>query len=176
MRSSPGASEDTRQSSPPTQDEVEDDSDSTVSSISSDSSSSDDDEDEDGDENEAEEDEAVVTLGGLKKPQIDAQRSKEDADALRRKLQAFMPKMQQANSALAAKGAALSMEGVAEDGQHIEMHLGLGVLEEQRDGDAESGSDDEGEQQDSKDVMQTLLGLAGEQKRYTVEEVKDNNT
>lgn len=86
-----------------------------------------------------------------------------------------MSKMQQANSELAAKGAALSMEDVGDDEQHIEMSLGLGVLEEQRDGDAESESGEEGEQQDS-DVMQTLLGLAGEQKRYTVEEVKTDGT
>ncbi|EME47356.1 hypothetical protein DOTSEDRAFT_31803 [Dothistroma septosporum NZE10] len=174
MRSSPGVSESTTQSSPPRQGEFEDDSESTASPVSSGSSSLEDDE-EDEDEDEQEGEEEVVTLGGPKKPQIDPKRLKEDAKRLRRKLQAFMPKMRQANSELAAKGVALSMEDVGEDEQHIEMSLGLGVLEEQRDTQAESESGEEEERGDE-DVMQTLLGLAGKQNKYTVEEVKEGGT
>lgn len=72
--------------------------------------------------------EEVVTVGGPKKPRINP-KILSNAQDLQARLKSFLPQLQQANTELAAKGPGLSMEDVEDDEQHIEMNLGLGVLE-----------------------------------------------
>ncbi|KAJ5163806.1 uncharacterized protein N7500_005636 [Penicillium coprophilum] len=88
-------------------------------------------------------------IAGRPKPRI--HRMKGDSDILSR-LNAFLPKMKDANEDLqkqieAGKAGDLILDNADENGeQYIEMDLGLGVLEEKRDGDPSSDeeSDDEG--------------------------------
>ncbi|CRL17531.1 unnamed protein product [Penicillium camemberti] len=88
-------------------------------------------------------------IAGRPKPRI--HRMKGDSGMLSR-LNAFLPKMKDANEDLqrqieAGKAGDLVLDNADENGeQYIEMDLGLGVLEEKRDGDSSSGeeSDDEG--------------------------------
>jgi hypothetical protein len=49
---------------------------------------------------------------------------------LRTRLSAFLPQLAQANKVLEDGQEIHNMEDVEEDEQHIEMNLGLGVLEE----------------------------------------------
>lgn len=128
----------------------EDDSDSSMES-SDDSASSSEDEEEDGDNDEAmREGGEPVILGGPKKPRIDAGVLAGAGD-LASRLKAFLPQMQQANSELAERGAGMSMEDVDDEEEHIEMSLGLGVLEQKKEQDladllrkkSQPGSDDE---------------------------------
>ncbi|KAJ5188872.1 hypothetical protein N7491_005193 [Penicillium cf. griseofulvum] len=87
-------------------------------------------------------------IAGRPKPRI--HRMKADSEILSR-LSAFLPKMRDANEDLqrqieAGKAGDLVLDNADENGgQYIEMDLGLGVLEEKRDGDSSSGeeSDDE---------------------------------
>ncbi|SMQ47617.1 unnamed protein product [Zymoseptoria tritici ST99CH_1A5] len=102
------------------QDESEPSASSTSSPSASESSS------EDGEDDSMEEE--VVTVGGPKKPRINP-KILSNAQDLQARLKSFLPQLQQANTELAAKGPGLSMEDVEDDEQHIEMNLGLGVLE-----------------------------------------------
>ncbi|KAJ5513908.1 hypothetical protein N7463_003460 [Penicillium fimorum] len=87
-------------------------------------------------------------IAGRPKPRI--HRMKGDSDILSR-LNAFLPKMKDANEDLqrkieAGEAGDLIVDNADENGeQYIEMDLGLGVLEEKRDGDSssEEESDDE---------------------------------
>ncbi|KAI8076455.1 uncharacterized protein B0P05DRAFT_545925 [Gilbertella persicaria] len=59
------------------------------------------------------------------------------------RVQAFLPQLKQANEQLkAADPSKLDIENVNEEGQYIEMNLGLGVFEEKHDSDDESDSED----------------------------------
>ncbi|KAJ5551235.1 hypothetical protein N7535_000822 [Penicillium sp. DV-2018c] len=87
-------------------------------------------------------------IGGRPKPRIHRINGN---SGLMSRLNAFLPKMKDANEDLerqiaAGKAGDLVLDNADESGgQYIEMDLGLGVLEEKRDGDSSSGeeSDDE---------------------------------
>jgi hypothetical protein len=158
------------------QDESEE-SNSSVSSSSSSESSSEEDEDDS-------EEEKIVTLGGPKKPRINAS-ILSDAQDLHARLKQFLPQLQQANTELAAKGAGLSMEDVDDGEEHIEMNLGLGVLETRKEG-AEHGevavpqrarekdnADEEEQQQEFDPIMLHLRGMRQSLAKKGVEVVDD---
>ncbi|EKV06778.1 hypothetical protein Pdw03_3766 [Penicillium digitatum] len=92
-------------------------------------------------------------IAGRPKPRI--HRMKGDSELLSR-LNAFLPKMKNANEDLqrqieAGEAEDLVLDNADETGeQYIEMNLGLGVLEERRDGD--SASDEETDDEESCDV------------------------
>ena len=140
MRSTPPTSENPKGTSlsSVSSDEA-DNSESSLSSSSEESSDSD-------DENE------VVTVGGAKKPQIRGSDSNSGQD-LRSRLSAFLPQLAAANRDLAENGPAHSMEEVEDGEQHIEMNLGLGVLEE-KNGDESSSSGDSSEEDNGEDKIQ----------------------
>lgn len=130
------------------------------SSMSDDDSSSSDDNDS--------EDVATVTTG--KKPDFSSARVASGAPSLEDRLKAFLPQLAEANSALGEEGAnKYSMEDVGDDEPHIEMSLGLGVLEETKGKEGEDSSEDEDEGGEEggeasegrgkeKDVMGKLMG------------------
>ena len=134
----------------------------------------------------------VTVIGGPKKPKIGGDGVLIGALDIKARLSAFLPQLAAANSALDKEGAGYSMEDVEEGEQHIEMNLGLGVLEETQDGDSsssdessesESGEADEvdvpvssgvikrtEEEKDTK-VMDKLLGQKRDRRRGGVEEM-----
>ncbi|KAI7278957.1 hypothetical protein KC345_g5619 [Hortaea werneckii] len=116
-----------------------DDESDTVSSLSTSSEESSDSEGED----------SVHTIGGPKKPEMDGQRSTESARNLQSRLSAFLPQLEAANQQLETDGGGHSIEEVEDGDQHIEMNLGLGVLEEKRD----DGSNSSEESSDEDEVM-----------------------
>lgn len=159
-------------------------------SVDSESSTSEEEEeeedDDDGDPNRSE----VVTLGAPKKPTIKAGAFTGASD-LASRLKAFLPQMQQANNDLAKSGAGLSMEDVDDGEPHIEMSLGLGVLEQKKEEDLEdllrkkagsgadddqSGSDsDDQASKDEPDVLDRLMNMEREVARAgqpSIEEVE----
>lgn len=166
-----------------------DDSDSSMQS--SDDSTSEDEEEDDDEEKAASDSEDVVTLGAPKKPKINIG-VLSGANDLASRLKAFLPQMQQANSELAEKGAGLSMEDVDDEEPHIEMSLGLGVLEQKQEEDleamlrkkAKSGADHrEDEESDSSaedsedepDVLDRLMNMEREgakAKQPSIQEVE----
>ncbi|BDD59714.1 hypothetical protein MAP00_004908 [Monascus purpureus] len=132
---------------------------------SSDSSSSESDGNDDADEdNGAESAETPIPyVPGRPKPRI--YRVNQDSDILSR-VSSFLPKLRSANEALQreidagrAKDVKLDEVDGDEEGQYIEMNLGLGVLEEKRDDnetdtseeDATSDTDVKGEEEEAKD-------------------------
>lgn len=135
------------------------------------------DDDDDADETVCEAN-VPVTIGGPKKPTIDAGVLSGASD-LASRLKAFLPQMQQANSELARKGAGMSMEDVDDDAEHIEMSLGLGVLEQKKVNDlddllrkesqtcsnseenSESDDDDDDDKasKDEPDVLDRLMNM-----------------
>lgn len=137
-------------SSAPSHGNDEDFDSSMESSDESSSSTAVEDDDEDEDDESIREPDTTVTLGAPKKPMIDP-KVLSDASDLASRLKAFLPQMQQANSELAERGAGMSMEDVDDEEEHIEMSLGLGVLEQKKaDGlkdflrrKSQPGSDDE---------------------------------
>jgi len=86
-------------------------------------------------------DEEVVTLGGPKKPPIGNNSDLTAAQQLQARIAALLPQLQAANEELIDGAPGQSMEDVDDGEQHIEMNLGLGVLEEQREGDSDSSDD-----------------------------------
>lgn len=135
---------------------------STADSDSEDASTSDSEEDSE------EEEEEIATLKPGVKPDFSSARTiASGAPSLADRLKAFLPQLAEANSKLEQGGAnEYSMEVVGEDEPHIEMDLGLGVLEE-RNGDGESESDEDEEDGEEskgkgkgkeKDVMGKLMG------------------
>ncbi|KAJ5301487.1 hypothetical protein N7508_006350 [Penicillium antarcticum] len=88
-------------------------------------------------------------IGGRPKPRI--HRMKGDSELLSR-LSAFLPQMKTANEDLqreieAGRVGDLVLDNADEGGeQYIEMDLGLGVLEEKKDGDSSSEDDDDKEE------------------------------
>ncbi|KAL4917538.1 hypothetical protein BDW62DRAFT_201568 [Aspergillus aurantiobrunneus] len=151
-----------REASFPTQD-GEDEDDYTSSSGSSVSSSDDDDDEDDDDHSENAgnfhdvlngDNEGITSLPARRKPHI---RRLEPESSLLSKLSAFLPQMKTANEDLQKEIAAGCAKDIQLDdadenddhgnGQYIEMNLGLGVLEEKREGDDSNSG--EGEARDS---------------------------
>ncbi|KAM0722795.1 hypothetical protein Q7P37_002237 [Cladosporium fusiforme] len=110
----------------------------------------------------------IPTLTTGQKPDFSA-RIAAGAPSLEDRLKAFLPQLAQANDLLAKEGRKEqhSMEDVKDDEPHIEMSLGLGLLEEKKEGEEEEDDDDEeedGEGEDAeekrkeKDVMGKLMG------------------
>ncbi|KXS94373.1 hypothetical protein AC578_6591 [Pseudocercospora eumusae] len=164
---------------------------SIASSVSSDSESSDEHSSESEDESDSEDElnndqgpEIITIRPPTSRPSIDPARLKSYAKELQARLDEFMPRLRQANSDLAAKGSNLSMEDVAEGEQHIEMNLGLGVLEQKDDQNNKPGdiavraeakpssSDDEDDASDGEaDVMSRLMNAPATKGRISVQEV-----
>lgn len=117
-----------------------DSSDDSASSIVEDDENDDDEQEEEDEDDNQEQNhgppmaDEIITLGAPKKPRINAGVLSGASD-LASRLKAFLPQMQQANSELSEKGAGLSMEDVADGEEHIEMDLGLGVLEQKKAND-----------------------------------------
>ena len=87
----------------------------------------------------------IIAIGGPKKPNMTRTGISEGAQDLRARLSALLPRLAESNEALSHEGGGLGIEDVDEDEQHIEMNLGLGVLEEKYqsdgDGDDQPGND-----------------------------------
>jgi hypothetical protein len=141
-------------------DESTSDSDASSSSEESDDSTS------DGED----EDDEIATIKPGTKPNFSAQVAS-GAPSLADRLKSFLPQMAEANSKLEQGDAnEYSMEAVKDDEPHIEMDLGLGVLEETngKDGDDSDDDEDENLEEDAsasperkrkeKDVMGKLMG------------------
>jgi hypothetical protein len=106
------------------------------SDMSEDDDSTSDDSDSSDEEDDREGNPSIPQASGpIQKPAIDPHHIMAYAKELRDRLQAFLPQLQNANRELASNAAELNMETVDDDDdeQHIEMDLGLGVLEQQRD-------------------------------------------
>ena len=192
LHSSPHTSLGTKDSSMSSHDSVA--SNNSDESITSSSSESEGDEDSDSSEMEDDSDNEVVTVRGTKRPAIGSSNVLTQARSLQSRLAAFIPKLQQANCELDDEGGDPNMENVDEEDQHIEMNLGLGVLEEQRDDD-DSEEDEEEEEEDfvdgnevngqsssqrtdqkssrERDAMQRLLGLHKPREKAGIEVVDD---
>jgi hypothetical protein len=119
-------------------------------------------------EDAPEEEEQIPTLKPGTKPDFSSARAlAAGAPSLADRLKAFLPQMAEANSKLQQGGEnEYSMEVVGEDEPHIEMDLGLGVLEETK-GDQDSDDDDDDNEEEGgspdkkkkeKDVMGKLMG------------------
>lgn len=122
---------------------------SSMSSLQSDDTTSDSgssfSSDSDSDLSASDSEEEIVTIGGPKKPSIQPMNNADGHEDLRARIAAFLPQMKEANSLLASATGQYSMEDVEDGEQHIEMNLGLGVLEEQREDEhSSSDSSDEG--------------------------------
>jgi hypothetical protein len=159
LRSSTNIANDNKNSS--SRDESTSDSDASSSSGESDASTS---------EEEDEDEEEIATIKPGTKPNFSA-RVASGAPSLADRLKSFLPQMAEANSKLEQGDAnEYSMEAVKDDEPHIEMDLGLGVLEETNGKDGEDSDDDEDEEKDGdtsasperkrkeKDVMGKLMG------------------
>ncbi|KAK6438262.1 hypothetical protein LTR95_005541 [Oleoguttula sp. CCFEE 5521] len=115
----------------------------------------------------SEDEDEVTILPATKKPRIGGAGLGGAAD-LASRLGAFLPQMKKANEEL-REGE--SLEDVQDGEGYIEMNLGLGVLEETKDGEEGSGSEDEGEGEgEDEEVMGKLMGQ-GPKKAVGVEEV-----
>lgn len=102
------------------------------------------DSDSDSDVSVSDSQEGLVTLGGPKKPNIHRIGAPEGSEGLKARIAAFLPQLEEANGLLLSEGGQYSMEDVEDGEQHIEMNLGLGVLEEQQqeaDTSDDNGSD-----------------------------------
>lgn len=128
-------------------------------SVSSDSDSASDASSSDNDDSEEEQD-PIITLGGPKKPSMRVG----GLGDLKTRLSTFLPQLAAANSELEERVRNGEMEGKrfedVDDGDegYIEMDLGLGVLEEQKERGAESSSDDEVESDGEEDRVGKLMG------------------
>ncbi|GAB7328475.1 hypothetical protein MBLNU13_g00445t1 [Cladosporium sp. NU13] len=145
----------------------------TTTSSTADSDSDDDasTSDSDSEEDASEGEEQIPTLKPGTKPDFSsARRIASGAPSLEDRLKAFLPQLAEANSKLQKGGEGeYSMEFVGEDEPHIEMDLGLGVLEETKGGSESENESDEGDEESGegegerkskkeKDVMAELMG------------------
>ena len=155
LQSSPPISEHTRESSLSSLQPHgnEDDSVESVSSSTSDVS----------DDNDSEDD--IITIGGPKKPDITHSHFQAGSDDLRSRLSAFLPQLAEANEVLQDGQEVHSMEDVEEDEQHIEMNLGLGVLEAKVDNGDSSSSDRSSDTEDEPGQQDDLPTSSGTAKR-----------
>lgn len=177
--------------------DVELDSETDRSSVSSEASDESEDEEDEEDESESESEdeepdeetvnlpermkrpnEERITLGGPAKPDMDPAKVMKEAKKIYNMLQVFMPMMREANADLLERGDDANMELVKEGEKHIEMDLGLGVLEEQKEEEAlkeadskEADEDQEDEGEQTPDVMRELLGAKTASVRPNIEEV-----
>jgi len=136
---------------------------SSADSDSDDASTSQEDSDE-----ESEEEQIATLKPGVKPDFSSARKIASGAPSLEDRLKAFLPQLAEANSKLQKGGEGeYSMEVVGEDEPHIEMDLGLGVLEETKGGSESEGESDEDEGEEKgegerkrkeKDVMAELMG------------------
>ena len=132
---------------------------SSADSGSDDASTSEEDSDE-----ESEEEQIATLKPGVKPDFSSARKIASGAPSLEDRLKAFLPQLAEANSKLQKGGEGeYSMEVVGEDEPHIEMDLGLGVLEETKGGsesdEYEGEEKGEGERKrKEKDVMAELMG------------------
>ncbi|KAG2204567.1 uncharacterized protein EV154DRAFT_313463 [Mucor mucedo] len=87
------------------------------------------------------------------------------------RVQAFLPQLKSANEQLkAADPKSLDIENVEEDdGQYIEMNLGLGVYEEKRPGQSDSEDEDSDDNDDEKLVLPNSVDKSN---KPFIEEVK----
>nr|OQO26634.1 hypothetical protein B0A51_07908 [Rachicladosporium sp. CCFEE 5018] len=108
----------------------------------------------------------VTTLPATKKPRI-GNAGLGGAGDLASRLGAFLPQMKKANEEL-REGE--SLEDVQDGEEYIEMNLGLGVLEESKDGEESSGSEEEDGEDEDEEVLGKLMGRR-EEKAVGVEEV-----
>lgn len=137
--------------------------------------------------------EDIITIGGPKKPHMTRLDFNEGARDLRTRLDSLLPQLAASNDLLASSGGHSNMEDVEDGEQHIEMNLGLGVLEERRSDESESesecssgrnGEEDHDEsgllssdamqqlQHDARsDVMRKLLGRSIERRRPGIEDM-----
>ncbi|KAJ5682342.1 hypothetical protein N7462_005507 [Penicillium macrosclerotiorum] len=103
---------------------------------------------------------SIPSITGRPKPQI--HRMEGGSDLLSR-LSSFLPKLKDANEDLereiaAGRGKDMVLDSAGDDGKdYIEMNLGLGVLEEKRDGDNLSG--DEGDDESSNEDLEKTKSL-----------------
>lgn len=130
LRSTPPATQTTRHSSASSLESLDEDTESSSSISSSDSESKSDEDTE----------ERIVTIGGPKKPNMAREAVTSGAGDLRSRLQNLLPQLATANDLLASQDG-VNMEEVDDEEDHIEMNLGLGVLEEARDDDESSLSE-----------------------------------
>ncbi|GES59133.1 hypothetical protein ATEIFO6365_0003041300 [Aspergillus terreus] len=169
---------------------------------SSGSDSSDDESDDDGEEGQSGDehdqgksddgrDQALPRIPARQKPRI--QHVERDGDLLAR-ISAFLPQMKNANDELqreieAGRAKEIRLDEVDDqnEGQYIEMNLGLGVLEEKRQGDdsSDNASDEDlakktsaGTNADSRtdsNVLGKLMGQedASSSNKPTIEEMKE---
>ena len=173
LQSSPAVSENSRHSSvSSTHSEAGEESEGSVSSSSDESS-----------EEDLGGEDRVTLIGGPKKPKIGDDGVLVGALDIKARLSAFLPQL---------AAACNSMEDVEDGEQHIEMNLGLGVLEEKQEGDSSSSdesSECESEEADEDDVpvssgvvkrtkddtdtkvMDKLLGQRRDRRRGGVEEM-----
>lgn len=141
---------------------------SSVESSDAESESSDEsesDESEASDEGMEEGEEGVETVRAQRKPDMNPAFGLGSAGSLQERLKSFLPKMKEANGLL---GEEDTIEDVGEDEPHIEMNLGLGVLEEkgadagETDEESEESEDFKNEdtktRQKERDVMGKLTG------------------
>ncbi len=82
----------------------------------------------------------IIAIPNPNKPKIRLDPDIGNASDLRTRLSSFLPQLAQANEILANQPATHNIEAVDEDGEHIEMNLGLGVLEERHSDDSSSAS------------------------------------
>lgn len=164
LRSSPLASEHTRNSSLESTrisiDTEDDGSDSSLLNSRSSSSSSDGD-DDDSEDADDEDMATITTIGAPSKPPIRPSNLIGRASDLRARLASLLPRMAEANEQLKNGEMEISMEDVEDGERHIEMDLGLGVLEEKRDdtsSESESSEDGEADGDKERDVLGRLMG------------------
>lgn len=103
------------------------------------------------------EDEEIITIGGPQKPrriQTDVMKGAQD---LRTRLNTFLPELAASNELLSSNGAKLNIEDVGDGEEHIEMNLGLGVLEEKKDDESDSESDTVSEGEDEEDIKDPII-------------------
>ncbi|KAK8220018.1 hypothetical protein M8818_000434 [Zalaria obscura] len=133
----------------------------------------------DASENEGIEDLAsVINVSGLKKPQMQLPAS--SSHDLRSRLSSFLPQLAAANAELEQLAQNGGLEGKrfedvdeGAEGGYIEMELGLGVLEEKREGgeygDDADEEDEEGEDED--DHLGRLMGQVRKGQNLGIQEV-----
>jgi hypothetical protein len=93
----------------------------------------------------------IITVGGPKKPAMSmAHDLSSGAVDLRARVSALLPQLAAANTQLTEGDAnTWSMEDVRDDEQHIEMDLGLGVLEEIESNDSDTSEEPSEEEPDA---------------------------
>ncbi|EMC97954.1 hypothetical protein BAUCODRAFT_22819 [Baudoinia panamericana UAMH 10762] len=103
---------------------------------------------EESSDTDSDEGSGIVTVGGPQKPFIDKAAPTSSASDLQARLAALLPELAAANRQLEQGGKDYDMEDVQDGEQHIEMNLGLGVLEEKHGDETsaeEESSEDESE-------------------------------